>query len=115
MVKGRTTTRRRTAARRMPVAEMAHTAAAEAETRVNEVERKVHVAARTAGKLARHTMQEAMTAAKVVRGSMEEAFRAVVRAMRNIVREAVAARRAVLPLAMTEKRPLRKAGVRVAA
>ena len=108
MVTGRTTTRRRTAtARRMPVAELSHTAAAEAETRLNEVERKVHVAARTAGKLARHTMQEAMTAARVVRGSIEEAFRAVLRAMRNIAREAAAARRVVLPL--HEKRPLRKA------
>ncbi len=107
MVKGRTTTRRRTATRRMPVAEMTHTAATEAETRVTEVERQVHVVARTAGKFARHTMQETMTAAKVVRGSMEEALRAVLRAIRNIAREAVAARRAVLPL--PEKRPLRKA------
>lgn len=109
MVKGRTTTRRRTATRRMPVAEMARTAATEAETRVTEVERKVHVVTRTAGKFARHTMQEMMTAAKVVRGAMGEAYRAIALAARHIVREAIEARRAVLPLPTLAKRPLRKA------
>jgi hypothetical protein len=95
---------------------MTHTAAAEVETRVTEVERRVHVAARTAGKLARHTMQEAMTAAEVVRGSMKEAIRAVARATRNIAREAVEAWQTVMPAAATPlKRPLRKAGARVAA
>jgi len=36
-------------------------------------------------------MQEAITAATVVRGSMKEAFGAIVRAMRNIAKEAAMA------------------------
>jgi hypothetical protein len=94
---------------------MTHAAASEVETRVTEVERRVHVATRTAGKLARHSMQEAMTAAEVVRGSLKEAIRAVVRATRNIAREAVGAWQTLLPTMKPEKRPLRKAGARVAA
>jgi hypothetical protein len=107
--------RRRTGtARRVHVAELSQTTAPEAEARLNEVERMVHQTARSAAKLVRHSMQETITAAKVVRESMKEAFGAVLRAMRNIAREAVAARQAVMPVATTVKRPVRKAGARLA-
>ena len=116
MVKKRTTMRRRSVTeRRAPVAEMSHTPTPEAEVRLNEVERMVHQTARSAAKLIRHSMQEAIAAATVVRGSMQEAFGAIVRAMRNIAKEAAAARQAVMPVATMGKRPIRKAGARLAA
>lgn len=108
MVTRRTTRSRTGTSRRVPVAEMTHAAATEVETRVTEVERRVHVATRTAGKLARHSMQEIMTAAEVVRGSLKEALRAIARAGRNIAREAMAARQAVLPMPALAKRPARR-------
>ena len=42
---------------------------------------------------------------QVVRGSMNEAFRAIVRAMRNIAKEAIAARQAVMPVATIGEAP----------
>ena len=116
MVTKRTTMRRRSVTeRRAQVAEMSHTPTPEAEIRLNEVERMVHQTARSAAKLVRHSMQEAITAATVVRGSMKEAFGAIVRAMRNIATEAAMARQAVMPAATMVKRPVRKAGARLAA
>lgn len=116
MVTRRTTMRARTGtARRMPVTELGRTAATEAETRLNEVERRVHVAARSVAKLARHSMEETMTAAQVVRGSMREALRAVMRAGRSIAREAMATRQAVLPTPALMKRPARRTTARAAA
>jgi hypothetical protein len=101
--------------KRVQVAEMIQTPTPEAEVRLNEVERMVHQNTRSAAKLVRHSMHEAITAANVVRGAMKEAFGAVVRAMRNIVKEAAAARQAVMPVATTVKRPGRRAGTRLAA
>lgn len=116
MVTRRTPMKRRSGTeRRAYVAEMSHTPTPEAEVRLNEVERMVHQTARSAAKLVRHSMQEAITAANVVRGAMKEAFGAVVRAMRNIAKEAAAARQAVMPVATTVKRPVRKVGARLAA
>lgn len=116
MVTRRTTTKARAGtARRMPVAELGRTTVAEAETRLNEVERKVHLAARRVAKLARHAMEEALTAAQVVRGSMMEALRAVTRAGRSIAKEAMATRQAVLPMPKLVKRPVRRPTVRAAA
>ncbi len=116
MVTRRTTMRRRLATerRRAQVTEMSHTPTPEAEVRLNEVERTVHQTARSAAKLVRHSMHEAITAATVVRGSMKEAVGAIVRAMRNIAKEVAVARQAVMPVA-TVKRPARKAGARLAA
>lgn len=111
MVARRTTMKSRTGMnRRVPVSEMGRTTAAVVETRLNVVEQKVHAATRSAAKLARHSMQEALTAAEVVRSSMQEAVVAVARATRNIVKEAVAAWQAVMPAAPMMKRPVGKAG-----
>lgn len=111
MVGRRSPMRSRTgASRRVPAAEMGRTTAAVVETRLNVLEQKVHVAARSAAKLARHSMQEALTAAEVVRSSMQEAVVAVARATRNIVKEAFAAWRAVMPAAPMMKRSVGKAG-----
>ena len=116
MVTRRTTMRRRPVTeKRAHVAEMSQTPTPEAEVRLNEAERMVHQTARSAAKLVRHSMHEWIAAAKVVRGSMNEAFRAIVLAMRNIAKEATAARQAVMPVATTVKRPVRKAGARLAA
>lgn len=116
MVTKRTTMRRRSATeRRAQVVEMSHTPTPEAEVRLNEVERMVHQTARSAAKLVRHSMHEAITAATVVRGSMKEAFGAIVRAMRNIAKEVAVARQAVMPVATIGKRPIRKVGARLAA
>ncbi|HSQ11286.1 MAG TPA: hypothetical protein VLN25_11855 [Burkholderiaceae bacterium] len=99
----------------MQVVEMSHTPTLEAEVRLNEVERMVHQTARSAAKLVRQSMHEAITAATLVRSSMKEAFGAIVRAMRNIAKEVAVARQAVMPVATTMKRPVRKAGARLAA
>jgi hypothetical protein len=101
--------------KRAHAADMRHTSAAEAEARLSEVERKVQQARLSASKLFRSSMQEAVAAAKVVRSSMREAVSAVARASRNIAKEASVARQAVMPLAKTAKRPVRKAGARLAA
>jgi len=101
--------------KRAHAADMRQTSAAEAEARLSDVERKVKQARLSATKLFRSSMHEAVAAAKVIRSSMQEAVSAVALASRNIAKEASVARQAMLPAMKSAKRPVRKAGARLAA
>lgn len=114
----RTTMKTRPSGRRAHAAATPHVTAAQVGAKLDAVEKKILRARKSAVKVARNSMQEAVTAAKFVSTSMKEAVAAVKRATRRVAKRVSSATQPAKPAATTAKRKAsktRKGGHRLAA